>query len=120
VTPLVKANATARYEFTVNGEMDGYAQASMVFEGRSTSDLRLAERSDLGPQRPYTSLDLSAGLTKGDFSLGVFIKNIYDERGEVYRYSECPAAVCSNKTNGVTYIVPIQPRTFGIKFAQKF
>jgi outer membrane receptor protein involved in Fe transport len=120
VTPLVKANATARYEFTVNGEMDGYAQASMVFEGRSTSDLRLAERSDLGPQRPYTSLDLSAGVTRGDFSLGVFIKNIYDERGEVYRYSECAAAVCSNKTNGVTYIVPIQPRAFGIKFAQKF
>jgi outer membrane receptor protein involved in Fe transport len=122
VTPPVKGNATARYEWTLNDGLDAFLQGSMVYVGRRTSDLRSAERADLGPIPSYVSFDLSGGVSNDSFSASIFLKNAFDERGQIYRYAECPAAVCATqyKNLGVTYIVPIQPLTFGVKFGQKF
>ncbi len=122
VTPPVKGNATARYEWTLANGMDAFLQGSLVYVGRRTSDLRSQERADLGPIPSYVSVDLSAGVSNDSFSASVFLKNATDERGQIYRYSECPANVCATQINhaGVTYIVPIQPLTIGVKFGQKF
>ncbi|MDB5396348.1 MAG: TonB-dependent receptor [Rhodospirillales bacterium] len=123
VTPPVKANATARYEWTLNDGLDAFLQGSVVYVGRRTSDLRSLERADLGPIPAYASVDLSAGVSNDSFSASVFLKNAFDERGQIYRYAECPANVCATQTNnhsGVVYAVPIQPLTIGFKFGQKF
>jgi iron complex outermembrane receptor protein len=123
VTPPVKANVTARYEWTLNDGLDAFLQGSVVYVGRRTSDLRSLERADLGPIPAYASVDLSAGVSNDSFNASIFLKNAFDERGQIYRYAECPANVCATQTNnhqGVVYAVPIQPLTFGIKFGQKF
>ena len=122
VTPPVKGNATARYEWTLANGMDAFLQGSLVYVGRRTSDLRSLERADLGAIPSYVSVDLSAGVSNDSFSASVFLKNATDERGQIYRYAECPANVCATQINhsGVTYIVPITPLTIGIKFGQKF
>jgi outer membrane receptor protein involved in Fe transport len=116
VTPAVKANATARYEFDVNDSMNAFAQGSVIFQGRATSDLRELQATELGAMRAYTTFDISTGVTQDKITASFFIKNLFDERGQVYRYTSCP--LCLTYSN--TYIVPIQPRTIGIKFGQKF
>jgi hypothetical protein len=103
--------------------MDAFMQGSLVYVGRRTSDLRSLERSDLGPMPAYVSMDVSAGVSTDSFSASIFIKNLTDDRGEIYRYAECPANVCATQQfnhRGVVYIVPIEPLTFGVKFGQKF
>jgi outer membrane receptor protein involved in Fe transport len=123
VTPPVKGNITGRYEWTLSNGMDAFVQDSLVYVGRRTSDLRSLERSDLGPMPAYVAMDVSFGVSNDDFSASFFIKNLTDDRGEIYRYAECPANVCATqKFNhlGNVYIVPIEPLTFGIKFGQKF
>jgi iron complex outermembrane receptor protein len=62
-------------------------------------------------------------VSNDSFNASIFLKNAFDERGQIYRYAECPANVCATQSNnhqGVVYAVPIQPLTFGIKFGQKF
>jgi iron complex outermembrane receptor protein len=99
--------------------MSGFVQGSTVFEGRRTSDLRAlatpglaSPRDQIGPMPAYVSFDLSAGITRDNTSASIFFKNLFDSRGEVYRYVEC-GANCINHPN--VYVVPIQPFTFGIK-----
>jgi outer membrane receptor protein involved in Fe transport len=122
VTPPVKGNVTARYEWTMDNGLDAFLQGSLVYVGRRTSDLRSLERSDLGPMPAYATVDLSGGVSNDSFSASIFIKNLTDERGQLYRYAECPANVCATQVNhaGVTYIVPVTPLEFGVKFGQKF
>jgi outer membrane receptor protein involved in Fe transport len=116
VTPVVKANATARYEFDVTDDMTGFLQQSILFTGRSTSDLLSAVAQATGPLRPYTTFDFSSGLVRDNLTVTFFIKNMFDTRGEIDRYASCAACY----TNSNIYIVPILPRTFGFKVGQKF
>lgn len=46
----------------------------------------------------------------------LYAVNLFDERGQVTRYTQCAEAVCGDNT----YYVPIKPRTVGLKFGQKF
>ncbi|HEX9207103.1 MAG TPA: TonB-dependent receptor [Steroidobacteraceae bacterium] len=115
VTPDWKANMTARYKFTV-AEFDSYVQGSLVYTGERRSDLRDYENSIIGDMPSYTLTDLSAGFGRNGWNLELFVRNAFDERGEVSRYSECAEAVCGAQT----YIVPVQPRLIGIKFSQEF
>ncbi len=65
----------------------------------------------------YASFDFSAGITQDNTTASLFLKNAFDERGQVYRYVEC-GAFCTNHPN--VYVVTIQPLTFGVKIGQKF
>lgn len=56
-------------------------------------------------------------MKKGDTSASIFLKNAFDERGQVYRYVSC-GANCIRYPNN--YVVTIQPLTVGVKFGQKF
>jgi outer membrane receptor protein involved in Fe transport len=114
VTPAVKLNATARYEWDVSDSLNAFVQGSLIFQGRSTSDLRTIQAGQLGALPPYASVDLSAGVTEDNSSASIFLKNAFDARGQLYRYSEC--SICQTHP----YIVPITPLTFGVKFGQKF
>jgi iron complex outermembrane receptor protein len=114
VTPAVKLNVTARYEWDVSDALSAFVQSSLVFQGRSTSDLRVVEAQELGALPAYASVDMSAGVTHDETSASIFLKNAFDERGQLYRYSEC--SICQTHP----YIVPITPLTFGVKFGQKF
>lgn len=114
-TPKLKANLVARYEFPV-GEYEAHVQGAVVYVGEAWTDLRLAERAIIGQQPDYATVDLTAGASRGDWDLTLFLNNAFDERGNVYRYAECAEAVCGFQT----YIVPTRPRTFGIRLGKKF
>ncbi|HEX4505938.1 MAG TPA: TonB-dependent receptor [Alphaproteobacteria bacterium] len=118
VTPPVSFNVTARYEADISDSMTGFVQGSTVFEGRRTSDLRAnGPRDQIGPMPAYVTFDLSAGVTRDETSASIFFKNLFDSRGEVYRYVECGASCLAHPN---VYVVPVQPFTFGVKLGQKF
>jgi len=125
VTPKFKGNLTARYHFTL-GSFDAYLQGAAVHVGQRTSDLRLIEREILGDLPSYTTLDLSAGIAKDSWALDLFLSNATDERAEISRFTQCGETVCGASgvvpgyPNGQVYTVTNQPRTFGIRFSQKF
>ncbi len=115
LTAKVKGNITARYNFDFHG-MDSYLQASTVFEGRRTSDLRLVEREITGDMPGYGTVDLSAGMKKELWTFDVYLNNAFDNRGQLARYSECATAVCGAQT----YVVPVHPRMVGLRVTRDF
>jgi outer membrane receptor protein involved in Fe transport len=115
VTPKFKGNAVVRYEFPWN-DFDAHVQGSVNYTGSAYADLRLSERSILGKQSDYTTVDLSTGIGKDNWTAELSIRNVFDEIGDTYRTSQCTPGVCG----GITYITPVQPRTIAISFGQKF
>ena len=73
-------------------------------------------------------MDLSFGYKRDSWSLDFYLKNAFDERAELTKFVQCPETVCGNADNapvpgyedGQVYTVTNQPRTFGIRFSQKF
>ncbi|MEY2159008.1 MULTISPECIES: TonB-dependent receptor [unclassified Rhodanobacter] len=125
ITPRFKANLVARYTFSLGGN-DAFVQAAFVHVGRRTTDLRLLERSLLGNLPAYNSVDFSAGIQKGSWSLNAYVDNAFDKRGALYKFTECGVTVCAAHNvvaqypNGQVYTGFSQPRTFGIRFKQDF
>jgi outer membrane receptor protein involved in Fe transport len=115
ITARFKGNLVGRYAFDW-GEYNGHVQGAVVHEGDRKSDLRLAQREILGDLPAYTTLDFSVGLGRDNWKVDFYLRNATDKRGEVSRSTQCAESVCGAQT----YIIPIQPRTFGVKFSQEF
>ncbi len=115
ITAEFKGNVTARYSFDV-GEYQAYFQGLVQHEGDRRTDLRLAESQILGELDSYTMVDLSAGFGKGDWKVDFYVKNAFDERAELSRFTQCAEAVCGEQA----YTVVSRPRTFGVRFAREF
>jgi iron complex outermembrane recepter protein len=113
-TSKVKGNVVARYAFPL-GQFEGHAQAAYVFQSAQWSDLRIQQRNDLGQQKAYGFADVTFGLGKGNYAWELFVTNLFDKKADGYRFTQCNS--CSIVAN---YIAPIQPRTVGVTFNQKF
>jgi len=115
ITPKVKGDITARYTFDWSGR-ESYVQAAAFATGRRRSDLRIYEGGIIGDIPGYGTLDLSAGAKFNLWSVDVYLKNAFDNRGQIARYAECQASICGDQT----YIIPVQPRTVGIRLTRDF
>jgi outer membrane receptor protein involved in Fe transport len=115
VTPKFKATLNARYEFDLAG-FDAFVQGGLTGQTDSWADLRTYARGVLGKQAGYITTDLSAGLSKDRWTVSAYVVNLNDSRAALSRGTECVEAVCG----GEVYSVPLQPRTVGAKFGQKF
>ncbi|MEP6940689.1 MAG: TonB-dependent receptor, partial [Rudaea sp.] len=115
ITPKIKGNFTARYSFNLF-ENEAYVQGATFFTGRRRSDLRTLEGGILGELPGYGTTDISAGMKKNKWAFDVYMKNVFDNRGEIANYAECQATVCG----GTTYIIPTQPRTIGMRVTRDF
>ncbi len=115
VTPDFKANLTLRQAFQL-GSWDSYWRASLVHKGKSRADLRDEANAILGDQPSYEIIDLSAGMSKDNYSFELFVNNVADERTVLYRYVQCAESVCGAQP----YVNTTPPRTIGLKFTQRF
>ncbi len=85
--------------------------------------LRYSDNLLLGTMPGYATADFSVGATRNNLTVDLFLKNAFDARGEVNRYTPCTVSTCAAAYPGVppaVYVVPIQPLTVGIKLAQRF
>jgi iron complex outermembrane recepter protein len=115
VTPKFKGNLIGRYTFdSVNG-WKPFVQASFVYQTETAPVLRVDEARIIGMQPAYGLLDLSGGTTFGDLTMQLYVSNALDRRAELSRFVQTNPVV-----DPQPYAIPAQPRTIGIKFAQRF
>ena len=115
ITARFKGNLTARYSFDV-GRFEAHLQGALAHEGKRRTDLRLAESQILGELDAYTMVNLTAGFGSGNWAVDFYLKNAFDERAELSRFTQCAEAVCGEQA----YTVVARPRTFGVRFSQSF
>lgn len=124
ITPQVKLSGTARYTVPV-GSAKAYGQATVSHQSSAASDIRTAiiqtgtgaivnPAAQLGRLEAFTTVGLAAGLNFERFNIELFVSNLADERGQLSRFQECGS--CGQRT----YIVPIAPRTIGLRAGAKF
>jgi outer membrane receptor protein involved in Fe transport len=113
-TSKVKGNLIARYDFPL-GDWQAYGQGAFVYQSAQWSDLRTVQREEIGVAPAFGTLDLATGIGRNSYYLDLFITNVFDERGQLFRFNQC--ASCSIVAN---YAVPTQPRTIALRFSQKF
>jgi iron complex outermembrane receptor protein len=116
-TPKFKSNVTARYVFPMWSDWEGHVQGIYVYQSAVWPDLRLYERSLLGQQPAFGVFNFSFGGDKNNLSLELLVKNAFDKRASLYRYSECVQAVCAPIA---VYDVVTPPRLIGLQVGQRF
>jgi outer membrane receptor protein involved in Fe transport len=125
VTPKLKANAVARYEFPI-GSWDGHVQFAVNYTGSRRSDLRTAEYAIKGKLGAYTTADFSIGMKNDKWTAEIFATNLFDEKGIVNTGVSCVETVCgtgvtaTTPTGGAFYDTVIKPRLIGIKIGRDF
>lgn len=110
-----------RFTAALNADYVATASASKPFVGatlRFVSDRTASFDNSVGfPQYQlpdYTSVDLRAGLSIGPVNGQVFVRNIFDKRGQL-------AANTSQAAAGAAVLTTLlQPRTFGLSASMKF
>jgi iron complex outermembrane recepter protein len=116
VTPKFKGNVTARYTFPIFS-YKGDIQASGVYVGSRTVDLRAPAQAIFGDEPAYFVADFSAGMEVKNMHYSIYVNNAFDKLAILDRYAECDVSKCGAIA---IYDVPNQPRTVGVKFGQKF
>jgi iron complex outermembrane recepter protein len=114
ITPKFKGNAIVRYTFRLMN-WDAHAQAAQVYQDATWQNLRLPDRQALGENPPYGLFNLSTGIEKHGLSLELVATNLFDKRASLTRFVACQPTNCTQP-----YIIPTQPRTVALMFAQKF
>ncbi len=114
VSPEFKMNAIARYEFKA-GSYDAFAQGAVVYQGDAIPVLAVDDAAIIGKQPAFTTGDLAFGFGSGNWTAELFVENVTDELGQVTRYPPCAASICP-----APLVVTVRPRTFGLKFGQRF
>ena len=124
ITPKFKGNLSARYAFGI-GEADAYVQAVVAHQSSAASDIRtnvqqvgtgafINPAALLGRLDSWTTVGLSFGMDWSNWTFQAFASNLFDERAEISRYQQCGS--CGQRP----YIVPNQPRTFGLRAGYRF
>jgi outer membrane receptor protein involved in Fe transport len=116
ITPKFKGSLLARYKFNV-GDYEGHVQGSLAHSGSAASRLNIADNAKVGDIEANTTLDVSTGVERGNYSLELFVQNLTNENASLYKTAECTDQVCGGVQS---YGVRPRPRTIGIKFNQKF
>jgi outer membrane receptor protein involved in Fe transport len=115
ITPKWKGDVSARYEFDADG-FKAHVQGALNFQSSSWADLRSFERGVTGEQPGYAVANFAAGFGRDSWTAELTLDNAFDERAELYRYSECTASVCGPET----YVIPNRPRMIALHFGQRF
>jgi outer membrane receptor protein involved in Fe transport len=105
-----------RYQFDDIGTWAPYGQAAYMYQTEVAPHLKGNEQAVIGFQPAYGLLDLSVGAAStGGTQVTVYCSNVADKRAQLTRFTN----ITANNDNQV-YIVPAQPRTFGIQVSQNF
>lgn len=115
VTPRLKVNATARYDFAV-GENKAFVQGGVNHQSGTTSYLATAGEAAIGPTSGFTTFDFSAGYTWNRLSFTAFIQNAFDKRGILSKNISCAPSLCGQYAR----LYPVKPQFFGLKVSQRF
>ena len=94
-----------------------FLQATLSHLSSVSPSLDVSEAAAIGTQRPYTTLDLSTGITRDDWSASLSVENAFDTRAEQNRTSTCTISICGPSS---IVIYPLRPRFVSLRVGHKF
>jgi len=98
------------------GSLPSFFQLAAAYTGSRWNDLDTLNDPARQEMDAYTLVNLSTGIEKETWSLGLFISNLTDERAEIDisdpGYGAAPGTAWTTNTT--------RPRTYGIRFSQRF
>jgi iron complex outermembrane recepter protein len=116
VTPKFKGNVIARYSLATAGNWKPYAQISGMYQSVTSPVLITSQAQTIGDMPAYALFNLKLGAdSAGGMHADLFVTNVLNRRAQLSRFTESNPSLDSQ-----VYIVPAQPRTFGIEFGQDF
>jgi iron complex outermembrane receptor protein len=116
VAPKFKGNVIARYSLRTIGNWKPYGQISAMYQSQTAQVLRRDQAIVTGNLPAYALVNLKVGADSASgMHADLFISNLMNRRAELSRFTDANSA-----TDPQVYIVPAQPRTFGIEFGQDF
>ena len=101
--PIGRATAASATNGTSERRRSANVQGVVTYEGKRTRDLRPGINDIYGNLDAYTQVDLSAGIEKGPWTVDLFVKNLFDVRGQLSKSIQCREEVCGDPV-GVTAI----------------
>ncbi|HEV7135510.1 MAG TPA: TonB-dependent receptor, partial [Steroidobacteraceae bacterium] len=116
VAPKFKGNIVARYSLSTMGNWKPYAQVTAMYQNQTAQVLRGDQALVVGNLPAYALVNLKLGVdgTNG-VHVDFFVSNLMNRLAELSRYTASNPSV-----DNQVYILPAQPRTFGIEFGQDF
>ena len=114
VTPKFKISGTARYTAELSGTTKAYGQVNAAYQGSAPSEVRAGNAAIIGELPAFATVNLAFGVDWDKVNIELFASNLFDERGQVARFLQCGA--CGQRP----YVVPIQPRTIGLRAGYEF
>ena len=125
LTAKWKGNSRVRYEWNAWSDARANVQASVTYEGDRTRDIRHDVQAIYGKMDAYTLVDIGAGIDKGPWSVDLYVKNLFDVRGQISKSIQCNEFVCGDPFNltaigGKVYTTVTRPRTVGLRVGRKF
>ncbi|MDP3907620.1 TonB-dependent receptor [Novosphingobium sp.] len=119
ITPRWKLSSTLRYTADM-GSVKPYGQLNVAYQSKAASDIRTAvyetfsgnvisPAANLGDLEQFATVNVAVGADIGKLNLEFFVANLFDERGQLSRFQQCGS--CAQRG----YVVPITPRTFGLR-----
>jgi iron complex outermembrane receptor protein len=120
-----KGSTNLRYEWNLGSDIKANVQGVASFEGTRRRDLRPGINDIYGNLKSYAEVDLSSGIDKGPWSLDLFVKNLFDVRGQLSKGIQCREEICGDSIDataggGKIYTVVSRPRTIGLRVGRKF
>jgi iron complex outermembrane receptor protein len=125
LTARWKGSTQVRYEWPVGPDLEAHVQGLLTYEGERRRDLRPDINEIYGNLKAYAQVDLGAGVEKGPWTADLFIKNLFDVRGQLSKGIQCREEICGDPfdetaNGGKIYTVVTRPRTIGVRAGYKF
>jgi outer membrane receptor protein involved in Fe transport len=120
--PELQLTGIWRSNFDV-GSMPGFFQTAVSYTGARWNDLDTTNVPARQKMAAYTLVNLSTGIEKDNWTLSLFINNLFDERAEIDIEDPGYGAGLPNLTRppGHAWTTATnRPRSFGIRFGQRF
>ena len=120
-----KANSRLRYEWDLLSDIKAHVQGAITYEGKRRRDLRPGINDLYGNMDSYMLVDGSAGIERGPWNAELYVKNLFDVRGELSKGIQCVETTCGDPTGGTAiggkiYTIVTRPRTIGLRVGYRF
>ena len=119
--PKWQLTGTWRSNFEL-GSMPSFFQAAVAYTGKRWNDLDTLNVPARRQMDDYTLVQLSAGIDKDNWTLTFFINNLFDERAEIdFEDPGYGNPLVLQRPPGHKWTATTnRPRSFGIRFGQRF
>ncbi|HUE78854.1 MAG TPA: TonB-dependent receptor [Sphingomicrobium sp.] len=125
LTARLKANTRLRYEWQPTSALRAHVQAVATYEGSRRRDLRTEINNIYRNMKAYSLVDLNTGVATGPWTFDLYVKNLFDKRGQITKGINCVETVCGDPGGGTAigpkiYTSVTRPRTIGLRVGHRF